>query len=127
MHLCQAHFGARSPKPISFLLVADPAAGNMMEQALINGQTQRRLPPPLKMGKTSAGYATNPLKRYPPPLCGAIAKMIGCAVHGGLTADASADNGVHHIAALLQHGYKVVQDATDGVDAADFHNATACN
>lgn len=127
VHLCQAHFGARSPKPISFLLVADPAAGNMMEQALINGQTQRRLPPPLKMGKTSAGYATNPLKRYPPPLCGAIAKMIGCAVHGGLTADASADNGVHHIAALLQHGYKVVQDATDGVDAADFHNATACN
>jgi len=127
VHLCQGHFGARSPKPTSFLLVADPAAGDMMEQALINGQTQWRLPPPLKMGKTSEGYATNPLKRYPPPLCGAIAKMIGCAVNGGLTADASADDGIHHIAAMLQHGYEVVQDATDGVDAADFHNATACN
>ena len=60
LHLFQGLYGAKSPKPTSFLVVSDPHSGDLMEQALVAGQ----LPPPLQMGRTSSGYATNPLKRY---------------------------------------------------------------
>ena len=62
----------------------------------------------------------NPLKRYPPDLCLAISRMVGCAAPGSATTPSSVQDGVYLIAEALQCGYDPVTDGTHGVDAADF-------
>ena len=122
LQLQQGLFGGISPKPTSFLLVSDPHEGDLMEQALLHGRSQMALPAPLTMGKTSNGYATNPLKRYPPHLCATIARMVGCAVSGAIKTLGDQDDGVVTVAQELQRGYETVKDSTHSSDAADFHH-----
>lgn len=62
----------------------------------------------------------NPLKRYPPDLCPAISRMVGCAAPGSATTPSSVQDGVYLVAEALQCGYDPVTDGTHGVDAADF-------
>lgn len=55
----QGHYHAVSPKPTTFLCVADPLHADLMMEALTGSRTRRSLPPPLSMGKTASGvFAT---------------------------------------------------------------------
>ena len=126
VHLMQGFYGAISPKPTGFLLIADPAAGDMMVQALISGRTQQHLPEALEMGRTSGGFATNPLKRYPAGLCRAISQMVGCGLTGSVSTSDDAEDGIYTVAAALQIGYDQVKEASDDFDAADYNQDGVC-
>ena len=97
-----------------------------MEQALISGRTQQHLPEALEMGRTSGGFATNPLKRYPAGLCRAISQMVGCGITGSVSTSDDAEDGIYTVAAALQIGYDQVKEASDDFDAADYNQDGVC-
>ena len=124
LELFQGHYHGKAPKPTTLLCIADPLHGDLMAEALVHSRTRCDLPPALRMGKLSKGvYATNPLKRYPPDFCAALAKMVGVCVStdriDALTPHE--DDYISTIAHALQDGYETVKDATHEGDAADFH------
>lgn len=94
------------------------------DSSIVQSKSRLDLPPPLKMGRKPDGtFATNPLKRYPGPLCEALSKMVGtCVASDNISSIAhSGDDCTLPMAQVLQHGYEVVRDATDSQDAADIH------
>ncbi len=120
----QGHYHGKAPKPTTLLCIADPFHGDLMTEALVHSQTRHDLPPALRMGKLSKGiYATNPLKRYPPDFCAALAKMVGVCVSTERidSLNHQDDDHILDIARALQEGYDTVKDATHENDAADFH------
>ncbi len=122
--LFQGHYRGKAPKPTTLLCIADPFHGDLMTEALVHSKTRHDLPPALRMGKLSKGvYATNPLKRYPPDFCAALAKMVGVCVSTDRidSLDRQANDHIMDIAGALQEGYDTVMDATHEDDAADFH------
>ena len=75
--VAQGLWGAKSPKPTSFLVVHAPD----MRQALRNWQVTRELPKGISIGKDQAGgWSTSILKEYPPSLNGGLAEGILAAI-----------------------------------------------
>ena len=125
-HIKQGYFGAKAPKPTTFMIVGPPSVRASMIQALQQGRTTSRLPPPLRMGRTEKGFATLPLKRYPVGLCRAIAS----ALHRGLAAAPSLSNDsddVFAIAEKFRIAYETTVDGEDGQDYCGKKNPGATN
>ena len=123
LDIYQGYYNAISPKPTTFLCVADPFHADIIEEALTLSRTRMSLPPALRMGRRKDGtYSTNPLKRYPPALCAGLAKAVGvCLSEDRVSAlNTTSDDGIIAVAAALQTGYDEVKDSTLSDDAADF-------
>lgn len=119
----QGFYNAISPKPTTFLCVADQYHADLIEEALTCSRIRMSLPPALRMGRREDGtFTTNPLKRYPPALCAGLAKVVGVCVSDDRIAslNTTSDDGITAIAAALQKGYDEVKDSTLSDDAADF-------
>jgi hypothetical protein len=81
--LAQGLWGAKSPKPTSFLLVNAPD----MRQTLRKWQITRELPKGISIGRDQAGgWSTSVLKEYPPSLNGGLAEGLIAAI-GQCTSD----------------------------------------
>ena len=75
--LAQGLWGAKSPKPTSFVVVNAPD----MRQALRNWQITRELPKGISIGRDQAGgWSTAVLKEYPPSLNGGLAAGLLAAI-----------------------------------------------
>ena len=115
-HIKQGYFGAKAPKPTTLMIVGPPSVRASMIQAIQEGRTTNRLPPPLQMGRTEKGFATLPLKRYPVGLCKAIAN----ALHRGLAAAPSLSNDPEDIYAIAEN-FRIAYEATiQGEDGQDY-------
>ena len=116
--LLQGQYGAKSPKPTSFLVIAPYNVFLLMEQALRYWITRLHVPPALQMGKTQSGsYATAPLKRYPRGLCKAISRMIQVAGGSSSRTSPEVDDGLNEVVLALQKGYdEITEEMTDGAD-----------
>ena len=76
--LHQGLYGARSPKPTTFLLVHGPSEPEAIARQY---QTTAVMPPPLAMGKDERGqYRTAPLKEYLPGLCKCLTALVRTAL-----------------------------------------------
>ena len=69
----QGYWGAISPKPTAFLITTPNGTGTLYRRWLNLHRVRQTLPPPLPMGRAGAVYNTAQLKRYPGPLCTALA------------------------------------------------------
>eukprot|EP00434_Breviolum_minutum_P021839 symbB.v1.2.019273.t1/scaffold1509.1/size114668/8 len=115
-HIKQGYFGAKAPKPTTLMIVGPPTVRASMIQAIQQGRTTNRLPPPLQMGRTEKGFATLPLKRYPVGLCKAIAAALRC----GLAAAPSLSNEIDDIYDIAEN-FRIAYEATvDGEDGQDY-------
>lgn len=75
--LAQGLWGAKSPKPTSFLVVNAPD----MRQTLRSWQIARDLPKGISIGRDQAGgWSTTVLKEYPPSLNGGLAQGLLTAI-----------------------------------------------
>ena len=114
-HIKQGFYGARSPKPTTLTAVGMPHYRREMLTVLYENQTTQRLPPPLKMERTKQGFSTMLLKRYPPGLCTALAKIIHVELylsprsHQRLTS-------FFDIAEHFQAAHETTQGGADGND-----------
>lgn len=123
LDIYQGFYNAISPKPTTFLCVADPYHADLIEEALTLSRTRMSLTPALRMGRRKDGtFSTNPLKRYPPALCAGLAKVVGvCVSEDRISAlNTTSDDGITAVATALQIGYDEVKDSTLSDDAADF-------
>ena len=123
LDIYQGFYNAISPKPTTFLCVADPFHADLIEEALTLSRTRMSLPPALRMERRKDGtYSTNPLKRYPPALCAGLANVVGVCFSEdrALSLNTTSDDGITTIASALQIGYDEVKDSTLSEDAADF-------
>ena len=114
-HLKQGYYGAKAPKPTTLMLVAPPRVRPAMLRVLHEGKTANKLPPPLKMERTSKGFSTMPLKRYPVGLCQAMARTLqtGISVAPQLSYEF---DGIYDIAERFQHAYEHTRYGEDGQD-----------
>ena len=83
---------------------------------LYENQTTTKLPPPLRMERTKQGFSTMPLKRYPPGLCTALAKMIHC----GAASIPTLSNDLDEIYDIAEHFQLAYDATTEGVDGNDY-------
>ena len=123
LDIYQGFYNAISPKPTTFLCIADPIHADLIEEALTHSRTRMSLPPALRMERRKDGtFSTNPLKRYPPALCAGLAKVVGVcfSMDRASFLNSTSDDGITAIAAALQSGYEEVKDSTLADDAADF-------
>ena len=71
VHLLQGHFGAKSPKPTSFMVKGLPTLqGRLAEMGTLP------LPKALRLGQTNGVFHTASLKEYPWRLCAAIGAAV---------------------------------------------------
>ena len=115
-HIKQGYFGARSPKPTTLMVVGRPHHRREMLKVLYENQTTTKLPPPLRMERTKQGFSTMPLKRYPPGLCTALAKMIHC----GAASIPTLSNDLDEIYDIAEHFQLAYDATTEGVDGNDY-------
>ena len=125
-HIKQGYFGAKAPKPTTFMIVGPPSVRSSMIQAIQHGRTTNKLPPPLRMGRTEKGFATLPLKRYPVGLC----KAIAAALRRGLAAAPSLSHEPDDIFATAEKfrlAYETTVQGKDGQDYCGKRNPGATN
>lgn len=114
-HLKQGYYGAKAPKPTTLMIVAPPSVRPAVLRAIHQGKTTDKLPPPLKMERTSKGFSTMPLKRYPVGLCQAIALALRSGIPSAPQLSYEVD-GIYDIAERFQHAYEHTQHGEDGQD-----------
>lgn len=117
LHLKQGYYGAKSPKPTVIMVVCEKRIRKEVHRLIHRGKTQRWLPPALRMEKTSAGYSTMPLKRYPVALCRAIATAISHGVQLAAPTGFERD-GIDEVALHFKDAYEATQ--AGGQDGQDF-------
>ena len=117
LHLKQGYYGAKSPKPTVIMVICEKSLRKDVHLCIHRGKTQKKLPPALRMEKTSAGYSTMPLKRYPVALCRAIATAISHGVQFAAPTGFEND-GIDEVALHFKDAYEVTQDG--GHDGQDF-------
>ena len=118
VHLVQQGFyGGASPKPTTLMIVCPLMLRYVVQKVIDDGRTCALLPPPVKMGRMAGGYATAPLKRYPPGLCRMISQIALHVSECAQACDPTAPDPLYPIATHLEEMYQTVQlDQEDGHD-----------
>ena len=118
LHLVQQGFyGGASPKPTTLMIICPLVLRYVVQKVIDDGRTCAVLPPPVKMGRLAAGYATAPLKRYPPGLCRMISQIALKVSECAQACDPLASDPLFPIANHLEEMYQTVNsDQEDGQD-----------
>ena len=99
------------------MVVCEKSLRKEVHLCIHRGKTQRRLPPALRMEKTSARYSTMPLKRYPVALCRAIATAIGYGINF-VASTGTQDDGIDEVALHFKDAYETTLAGKE--DGQDF-------
>ena len=127
--IAQGFWGAISPKPTDLLITTPHGTGKEYREWLEKYCVRDTLPPPLQMGRDGSIYNTAQLKRYPGPLCKAMAYLAAqCAkqmhhleeMKG--TAQGRMDS-AHHVALQLRAAYD--ESLMNDADGHDYHRYNA--
>ena len=91
----------------------------VVQKVIDDGRTCAVLPPPVKMGRLAAGYATAPRSKalYPPGLCCMMSQIAVQASECAQPCDRLAPDPLYPIATHLEEMYQIVKsDQEDGHD-----------
>ena len=118
LHLVQQGFyGGSSPKPTTLMIICPLVLRYVVQKVIDDGRTCAVLPPPVKMGRLGTGYATAPLKRYPPGLCRMISQIALKVSECAQACDPLASDPLFPISNHLEEMYQtVLLDQEDGQD-----------